>query len=467
MSQARTWGPRSYQLEALEFALTRTGCGLMLDPGLGKTSTILAYILMRLEQGEISRGLVVAPLRVAKTVWPAEARKWADFNKLKVIHLCEMTQQERREHLKRDYDVFVINPESLIKVLQILMELGDDYWPELLIIDESTKFKDTQTQRFKALKSHLARFDHRIVLTGTPAPNGVADLFGQMYVVDLGKRLGRYITHFRQRFMTPSYDGYSYELLPGAADKIYALVNDVLLRQKAKDNLPMPELINNYIEVELPPEARKHYRDVEKDFLTRLVDETVVAFNAASAGGKCRQISNGFVYSSEEQGKWTALHSEKLDALEELVEEMQGRPLLVFYEFIADKEMIKQRFPQALDINDGKVENNIVRFNEGKIPLLLAHPASAGHGLNMQEACSTICWYGVTWNLEYYQQANARVWRQGQPSPQVVIHHIVTKDTLDQRVIATLEAKDRVQERLSQALIAYAKRTVAQENQVN
>lgn len=459
MSHPTPWTPRDYQLEALEFALGRTGCGLMLDPGLGKTSTSLAYTSIRLENGDISRALVVAPLRVAKTVWPIEARKWSDFNHLRVKHLCEMSEDERTFHLKRDYHIFVINAESLVKVLAILKRLGSDYWPELLIVDESTKFKDTSTQRFKALKNHLLDFKYRIILTGTPAPNGVADLFGQIYLVDLGKRLGRYITHFRQRFMMPDYTGYNYTLIPGAEKQIYALINDVLLRQKAAQHLAMPELLNNFIEIELPPGARKHYKEVERDFLTRLANETVVAFNAAAAGSKCRQISNGFVYSSEVQGQWTLLHEEKLDALEELVEEMQGRPLLVLYEFVADKEMIKARFSQAVDINDGKVEENIRRFNEGSIPLLVAHPASAGHGLNLQESCSTVCWYGVTWNLEHYQQAIARVWRQGQKSDKVIVHHIVAKDTLDQRVLKTLAAKDAVQERLSEALIAYAKQT--------
>lgn len=458
MSEAISWVPRPYQLDALEFVLKRTGAGLMLDPGLGKTSTILAMISLLKERGQLTRALVVAPLRVAKTVWPAEARKWKDFNHLRVVHLCEMTEEERLFHLSRAYDIFVINPESLVKILDLREKLP--CWFNLLVVDESTKFKDPSTQRFKALKRHLHDFPRRVILTGTPAPNGAADLFGQMYIVDLGKRLGRYITHFRQRFMVPDRTGYNYTLIPGAEERIYALINDVLLRQKSVDHLDMPELVNNYIEIELPSAARKHYREVERDFLTRLSEETVVAFNAAAAGSKCRQISNGFVYSSEVQGQWSQLHTEKLDALEELVEEMQGRPLLVFYEFIADREMIKQRFNQAIDINDGKVERNVADFNAGKIPLLLAHPASAGHGLNMQEACSTVCWYGVTWNLEHYQQATARVWRQGQKANQVIVHHIVAKDTLDQRVLRTLDTKNAVQERLSDALIAYARQTI-------
>lgn len=423
----------------------------MLDPGLGKTSTMLAMISLLKEKKQLDRALVVAPLRVAKTVWPVEAQKWSDFNHLRVVHLCEMDEATRLFHLNRAYDVFVINPESLHKLLALKNKMP--CWFDLLIVDESTKFKDPSTQRFKELKKHLYDFPRRVILTGTPAPNGVPDLFGQMFIVDMGKRLGRYITHFRQRFMTPSWDGYSYEMLPGAAPKVYQLVEDVLLRQRARDKLAMPELLNNYIEIELPPKARQHYKEVERDFLTKLEDETVVAFNAASAGGKCRQISNGFVYSSEVQGQFSVLHEEKLAALEELVDEMQGRPILVFYEFIADREMIKARFKQARDINDGKVENNILDFNAGKIPMMLAHPASAGHGLNLQEKCNTVCWYGVTWNLEYYQQANARVWRQGQPESQVVIHHIVAKDTLDQRVIKTLAAKDEVQERFSQHLV--------------
>lgn len=455
------WTPREYQETALEWGLSREAAGLMLDPGLGKTSTMLALYSILKEKGEVRRALVVAPLRVAKTVWPVEAKKWLDFNHLKVVHLCEMTD-DQREQLMLDpaTDIFVINPESLHKVLNPRLFLLGNF--DVLVIDESTKFKDAQTQRFKALKPMLKYFKRRYCLTGTPRPNGAEDLFGQVYILDYGKRLGRYITHFRQAYMVADYMGYNYTMRPGAEDQIYEKVSDILLRQKAVDHLDMPELIFNYIDIELPAAARKHYKEVEDQFLTALADETVVAFNAASAGTKCRQISNGFLYSQEVQGEYHHIHNEKLDALEELVEEMQGRPLLVFYEYIADRKMIQDRFPRARDINDGKVEDNIIAFNEGKISMMIAHPASAGHGLNLQESCSTICWYGVTWNLEHYLQANARVWRQGQKANQVVVHHIVAKDTLDQRVIRTLAQKDAAQEKLSTYLISLAKQRAPQ-----
>lgn len=450
----KPWTPREYQLEALEFALARDYCGLMLDPGLGKTSTTLAATSLLKERGEIKRTLVCAPLRVAKEVWSAEIQKWSDFNHLKLVHLCEMNDLQRLRLLEDQYDIYTINPESLHKVLEFNFQF------DMLVIDESTKFKDSSTQRFKFLKKHLVNFKRRMILTGTPAPNGLQDLFGQVYVLDLGKRLGQYITHFRARYMQKSYDGYSYDLIPGADKAIYDQIGDIILRQRAKDHLDMPELLNNYIEVTLPPKARKHYEEVELEFLTKLTeDNSVVAFNTASAGVKCRQISNGFVYDNEKTPH--NLHDEKLEALEELVEEMQGRPLLVFYEFIQDRVRIKNRIKHAVDINDNpRVGTTIMRFNKGEIPVLIAHPASAGHGLNLQESCHTVCWYGVTWNLEHYQQAIARVWRQGQPSNEVIVHHIVGKDTVDQVVLKALEKKDKTQESLNEALVNFARTKV-------
>jgi SNF2 family DNA or RNA helicase len=424
----------------------------MLDPGLGKTSAALAVVDLRKQRGEVKRALVVAPLRVAKAVWPVEAEKWQDFRHLKVVHLCEMTDEQRTQQLKRsDVDVFVINPESLAKLLTAkAFALGR--W-DMLIVDESTKFKNSQAQRFKALKPLLSKFKYRIIMTGTPAPNGLADLFGQMYICDEGRSLGRYVTHFRQRYMHQDYTGFNWVLNPGAEDMIYDAVKPTLMRLMAKDHLDMPELIYNYVEVTLPENVLKQYKRLEIDFLVRLSEETIVAFNSAALGVKCRQLANGFMYSQEEEGKAHRIHAEKLDALEELIEEMQGRPLLVCYEFIEDGRAIMERFPQAVNISQARDTLSVVkRFNDGKIPVLIGHPASMGHGLNLQESCSTICWYGITWDLELYQQAIARVWRQGQSSDRVVVHHILARNTLDQVVVQRLASKDATQSRLNQAL---------------
>lgn len=443
------WTPRPYQLTALEWLIENPHSGLLLDPGLGKTSTTLAAIDFLKSGGHVHHALVVAPLRVAQTVWPVEGQKWADFNGITVCDLTELTATERIALLRKKYDVYVINPESLVKVLDL------DPWMflelDMLIVDESTKFKDTQTQRFKALKKHLHKFKRRIILTGTPAPNGLADLFGQVYICDLGKALGKYITHFRQRYMYQSADGFTWLLAPGSEALIYEQVKPILLRMMAVDYLDMPELINNFIEIKLPPAIQRKYRELERDFILKLKDETVAVFNTAALGVKLRQVANGFIYDEDHEAKF--VHNEKLKALIELVEEMQGRPLLLCYEFIEDANIIEANFPQAVNIS--KVKNTLAvveAFNAGKIPLLIGHPRSMGHGLNLQETCRDICWYGITWDLELYQQAIARIWRQGQPSSVMMCHHIVAKATKDVDVSETLSKKDATQNRLNMAI---------------
>jgi SNF2 family DNA or RNA helicase len=444
------WNPRPYQEASLAWMIEKPHCGLLLDPGLGKTSVTLAAILFLKEQGFVYHALVVAPLRVAKTVWPVEARKWIDFQGMTICSLCEMEKDERIEKLRQGYDVYVINPESLIRVLEI------DPWfympLNMLVVDESTKFKDSQTQRFKALKKYLHKFDRRVILTGTPAPNGLADLFGQMYVCDMGESLGKYITHFRQRYMFQSHDGYTWEIAPGAAVNIYDRVKGRLLRMMARDHLDMPELINNYIKVKLPEKSMREYRELERDFLIKINDrETLAVFNTAALGTKLRQVANGFIY--DEDHKAHLLHTEKMEALRELLDEMQGRPLLLCYEFIQDAASIQLNFPYAINISESRNTEAIVNaFNAGKIPLLIGHPKSMGHGLNLQEICKDICWYGITWDLELYQQAIARVWRQGQMSTVVMVHHIVAERTKDEDVIKALAVKDVNQNSLNEAI---------------
>lgn len=463
------WTPRSYQLEALEFALGRTGSGLMLDPGLGKTSTFLAFISILLERKAIRRALVVAPMRVAKTVWPVEVRKWKDFNHLKVADLTERTDQQREELLRGNYDIYVINPESLYKVInpdQVIGVAGNqlpNYWGiDLFLADESTRFADPSTKRFKALKSVLPHYEYRNIATGTPTPNGLHQLFGQCYILDFGAALGSYITHFRQMYMHPDpYVAYVYNMNSGAGERIYPKIAHMLLRMRAKDHLEMPELIYNKIYVKLPPAAQTQYDVFERKFLITVLDETIPAFNRASLGVKCRQIANGFIYSQENKGVGLPIHTAKLDALGSLLEEMQGRPLLVMYEFIEDARAIAERFPFAINVTGTKdIEQVVTDFNSGKIPLLIGHPRSAGHGLNLQAACHDICWYGVTWDLELWVQAIARLWRQGQESPFVTVHIIVAEDTTDDAVLAGMTAKEAEQVLVDQALQLYAQQKI-------
>lgn len=446
--------------EAVEFGVSRGCAGLMLDPGLGKTSVSLAIASLCIEAEDVDGILVVAPLRVAKTTWPAEAAKWDDFSHLNVMHLCEMSDADRTKALlSKCADIYVINPESLHKILD--HKDFDKFGLNMLIIDESTKFKDTTTKRFKALKKRLYAFKRRLILTGTPVPNGLADLFGQVYILDNGESLGKFITHFRMEFMYQKPgDMYGYHMRPGADKEVYERVKPLLMRLKAVDHLVMPELINNYIEVKLPKNLVANYKELDNHFLTVVNEETIMTPNSQAAGAKCRQFANGFVYVTEPDPvsekmvrRAIRLHTEKVEALAELVEEMQGRPLLVGYEFQEDAAMIMERFPDA--VNLGKVKNTsevIEKFNRGEIPLLLAHPASAGHGLNLQKCCNTICWYGIPWDLELYQQFRARVWRQGQPGSMVIIHHIVCVGTRDMKVVRVLADKDATQENFNEAV---------------
>lgn len=461
------WTPRDYQLEALEFALSRPASGLILDPGLGKTSTFLAYISILMERKELHRALVVAPMRVAKTVWPVEAQKWTDFRHIKVCDLTEKTDEQRQELLSMPFDVFVINPESVHKIINPNHAWGKNgrdvpnIWGfDMFLADESTRFADSSTNRFKDLKSVLAHYPFRNIATGTVMPNGAHQLFGQCYILDFGAALGQYITHFRQTYMHPDpFVMHVYNMNQGAEERIYNKVGHLLLRMRAKDHLEMPELIHNKIYVELPPKVRVQYDEFERDFLIKVLDETIPAFNRASLGIKLRQVANGFIYSQEEKGVGLPIHEEKLGALDELVEEMQGRPLLVMYEFIADGVAIQKRFPNAVNITGTKdVERVVTDFNLGKIPLLIGHPRSAGHGLNLQAACHDICWYGVTWDLELWIQAIARLWRQGQPSSYVTNHIIAAEDTTDDVVLEGLTRKEAKQDTVDQALINYAKR---------
>ena len=448
---AMSWQPKPYQELGVVWLIEKPHAGLLLDPGLGKTSTTLAAFQVLQKGAYVKHALIVAPLRVAKTVWPIEVQKWADFNELTVCDLTEKDRATRVDLLMRRYDIYVINPESLEKLLDL------DPWKyvelDMFIADESTKFKDSSTKRFKALKKHIHKFKRRVILTGTPAPNGLADLFGQMYVCDLGASLGKYITHFRQRYMYQSYDGFSWVMAPGSDAKIYDLIKDKLLRLMARDHLDMPELVANVIPVKMPPKAKEQYRILERDFILKLQDpdQTVAVFNTAALGTKLRQVANGFLY--DEDKRALPIHNEKIEALKELVEQMQGRPLLVCYEFIEDARLIQAAFPDAVNIGGVKDTLKVVEaFNAGKIPLLIGHPKSMGHGLNLQELCKDICWYGITWDLELYQQAIARVWRQGQPSPIVINHLIVAEGTKDEDVVTALAGKDATQNRLNDAI---------------
>lgn len=429
--------------------VSQSAAGLLLDPGLGKTSSAFAAFKILKEVGYVKRMLVVAPLRPVYMVWPAERSKWIEFNDLKV----HILHGKGRDNVP-EADVYVINPEGLEWLSSRLNALGVD----MLIVDESTKFKHTNTQRFKTLKAMLNRFKRRYILTGTPTPNGLMDLFGQVYLLDQGNALGRFITKFRlEYFYQTGYGGYTWAPKIDSLERITKKIAPLVLRMKAEDYLDMPELILDDIYVQLPAPVMERYRRMENDFFVALDNAEIAAANAAVASGKLRQIANGALYTGSDR-EFTVLHKEKISALVDLVEQLAGSPLLVLYEFDFDREMIQRELdcPALHGGTSTKAANTYVNdFNAGKLPVLIGHPASMGHGLNLQGACHHVCWYGLTWNLEFYDQATRRVYRQGQKSDRVFVHRIAARDTIDEVVLQTLAGKERRQTELMANLAQY------------
>ena len=444
-----SWKPHMYQKRAISLLLSQASGGLFLDPGLGKTAITLATYLILKQQGLVGKMLVVAPLRPVYKVWPDEIAKWDEFESLTYSILHGPTKTTA---LRDDSDIHIINPEGLLWLLDPKQN-RPQY--DVLCLDESSKFKDTGTKRFKLLKTLLPSFKRRWILTGTPAPNGIEDLFGQIYVLDLGRSLGRYITHFRNLyFQRVGYNLYDWRPAPGAFEEIVEKISPLILQLSAEDYLEMPELVYRNVTVSLPDDVRKVYKEVEDEFISRLETADLVAANAAVAGGKCRQIANGAVY--VEGKEYVTLHDEKLDALESILSEFNGAPTIIFYEFEHDKNRILERFPELPvlggSISPKKLDELVDAFNAGLIPALLGHPASMGHGLNLQGVCNRVVWFGITWNLEYYDQAIARIYRQGQNSAHVFVYHIVAVDTKDEDVLKVLTSKDRTQQNLLTAL---------------
>lgn len=439
--------PHNYQQFATDFILNQSICCLMLDMGLGKTViTLTALWQLALDSFDVSRVLVIAPKRVAEDTWPKELAKWEHLTGL-TSSLVLGSAAERKAALQRKAFLYIINRENVAWLVK------NHYWDfDMVVIDELSSFKSNKAERFKAMKKVRPMVTRIVGLTGTPAPNTLLDLWPQMYLMDMGQRLGRFIGGFRDRFFLPDKRNreiiYSYKPREGAEDAIYALISDICISMKAADYLDMPERIDNRIEVSMSPKERKLYDDFQKDMVLSIGDEELDAANAASLSNKLLQMANGAVYGKDK--KVIPIHDRKLDALEDLVEAANGKPLLVAYWYKHDLQRIKARFKNVRCIDTAK---DIDDWNAGKIPLALIHPASAGHGLNLQDGGCTIVWFGLTWSLELYQQLNARLWRQGQKHT-VVIHHIVTKGTHDEDVMRALENKDTRQSALIEAVRA-------------
>jgi SNF2 family DNA or RNA helicase len=436
-----------YQNKAVEFIKDQERCALFLDMGLGKTTSSLTAIVDLKDQMAVDKVLIIAPLRVARSVWAQEAEKWKHLEHLKVS-VCLGTVRQRRAALARDADIYVINRENVLW----LQELYGAKWPfDCVVVDESSSFKNPSSKRFKALRKTLPYTNFMVLLTGTPSPNGLMDLWSQMYLVDFGERLGRTVTGYRQRFFDQDYMGYRYTPREGSEEKIHDLISDKIVSMSAEDYLELPDRIDLRVPVEIPPTAMKIYKELETTMLAEFAGgEEVEAIAAAALANKLMQCANGAAYHDEHKN-WAELHKEKLDALADIVEDNPDENILVAYNYKFDLERLQQRFPDAVVLDNE--DSTIDRWNNGEIKMLLAHPQSAGHGINLQRGGSMSVWFGLNWSLELYQQFNARLHRQGQTKP-VRIIHLVAKGTIDERVLTVLGDKDASQSSLLDALKA-------------
>ena len=435
----------SYQKFAADFIVEHPQAAILLDCGCGKTVITLTAI-EELLHSEVNKVLAVCPVRVAQ-VWADEIQKWEHLKDLR-YSICTGTASERERALEQDADVYVINRD----VIQWLVENYHWKW-DMLVIDELSSFKNRQAKRFKALLKVRPKVKRIVGLTGTPSSNGLMDLWAEYRLIDFGERLGRFIGQYRQQYFRPDkMNGvivYNYAPLPGAEEKIYNRISDITISMRCTDLLQMPELISIPYEVKLSPKERSIYDKLKKDY----VYQEITAANAASLCGKLCQMANGAVY--DDENKPINIHSRKLDALEDIIEAQCGKPMLVAYWYKHDLDRIEERL-RSLGIRHARIDNQeaIRLWNLKKIPVGLIHPASAGHGLNLQAGGSSLVWYGLTWSLELYLQTNARLWRQGQKSKTVVITHIISKGTIDERIMKALEKKEITQDALMDAVKA-------------
>ena len=433
----------TYQQRAVEFIGDQQRCALMLDMGLGKTCSALTAASDLMEAGVIKRCLVIAPLRVANSVWKQEADKWEHLSHLRV-NITTGSAASRLKALKAPADIYVINRENVVWLLKECK----GKWPfDMVIIDESSSFKNNRAKRFLALKKVIHIPTIVVLLTGTPSPNGLMDLWSQMYLLDPNV-LGKTITGYRQRFFTQDYWGHSWEPQLGSDKKIQKLIAPMCMSMMGKDYLELPERIDIVERLDLPARVMEDYEELEDELFLELPDGDIEALSAAVLAGKLLQFANGAVY-TDDKGDWTDIHGTKLDALQEIIDENPNENIICAYNYKHDLMRLRDRFPgaQVLDRAGSQVD----AWNRGEIKLLLCHPASAGHGLNLQQGGSMIVWFGLNWALELDQQMNARLHRQGQKRPVRVVR-LVARGTIDERVLGVLKNKDAVQSDLLKAL---------------
>ncbi len=448
------YNPHDYQRYATEYIESHPVCAVLLDMGLGKTSiTLTALNNLLFDSFEIRKVLVIAPLRVARDTWPAEIEKWDHLSNL-IVSVAVGNEAERKAALLAPADIYVINREN-VQWLVEESKLPFDY--DAIVIDELSSFKNYQAKRFRALMKVRPKVSRIIGLTGTPSSNGLMDLWAEFRVLDMGQRLGRFITAYRNNYFQPDKRNgqviFSYKPLPGAEQAIYKQIGDITISMKSTDYLPMPELVSSEYTVHLSAKEAGRYEKLKQELVLQLPDGDITAANAASLSNKLCQMANGAIY--DDNGEVITVHDQKLDALEDIIEAAGGKPVLVAYWYKHDLKRIEERLHKLhvpfsrLDTSD-----SIKRWNTGQLPVGLIHPASAGHGLNLQSGGSCLVWFGLTWSLELYQQTNARLWRQGQTAKTVVVQHIVTKGTIDERILKALRAKDKSQSALIDAVKA-------------
>lgn len=445
------YSPHNYQIYSTNFILNNPISAIFLECGLGKSVISLTAINdLMLDYFDVSRTLVIAPLRVANSTWPDEIKKWDHLKHLNYSVVIG-SEKERLDALGKSAHIYLINREN---VDWLITKSGVPWKFDMVVIDELSSFKSYQAKRFKSLLKVRPKIKRIVGLTGTPSSNGLMDLWAEFRLLDMGERLGRYITYYRQNFFVPDKRNqqmiFSYKPKDGAEKKIYSLISDITISMKSKDFLKMPECIMNEVVVSLSDKEQKLYDSLKQDMVLSLEENEIDAINAAALSNKLLQMSNGAVYNGDKES--LHIHDRKLDALEDLIEGANGKPVLVAYWFKHDLEKIKDRF----DVREIKSAKDIADWNKGKISVALIHPASAGHGLNLQAGGSTLIWFGLTWSLELYQQTNARLYRQGQDST-VVIHHILTKGTIDEDVMKALKAKEKIQDALIDSVKARLK----------
>lgn len=441
------YNPHKYQTYATKFIITHPISAILLDCGMGKSSiTLNAINQLLFDYFDVSKILIICPLRVAYT-WVDEITKWDEFNHI-TYNLVLGNETERLKALNSKSNIYIMNREN---VDWLVNKSGYRFDFDMIVIDELSSFKSSSSKRFKSLLKVRPKVKRIVGLTGTPSSNGLMDLWAEFRILDMGERLGRYITYYRNQFFVPDKRNqqmvFSYKPKDGAEDAIYRLISDITISMKSADYLKMPKCIINEVEVKLSEKEWSVYGKLRKEMVVSLGEEEIDASNAATLSGKLLQMANGAIYNEDKLV--FPIHDGKLDALEDLIESANGKPVLVAYWYNHDLERIKKRFK----VREIKTSKDIMEWNEGKIPVAVIHPASAGHGLNLQAGGSMLIWFGLTWSLELYQQTNARLYRQGQRST-VVIHHIIAKDTIDEDVIKALKRKEKTQDNLIDAVKA-------------